>query len=132
MGQKQIKDTKNIYSIAFPYWRGNFTSYCNCTFYLKELHTPTNSIHWLVGVIIAADHFGEILGLFIVPPMADKWGCIRLLMFLTNTAVITGNLIYSLHIHPFLLIAGRFLCGFGAISVISDWRNRSMLRSPKR
>ena len=87
------------------------------TFYLKELHTPTNSIHWLVGVIIAADHFGEILGLFIVPPVADKWGCIRLLVFLTNTAIITGNLIYSLHIHPFLLIAGRFLCGFGAISV---------------
>ena len=87
------------------------------TFYLKELHTPTNSIHWLVGVIIAADHFGEILGLLIVPPIADKWGCIRLLVFSTNTAIITGNLIYSLHIHPFLLIAGRFLCGFGATSV---------------
>ena len=87
------------------------------TFYLKELHTPTNSIHWLIGVIIAADHFGEILGLFIVPPIADKWGCIRRLVLFTNTAIIIGNLIYSLHIHPFLLIAGRFLCGFGAISV---------------
>ena len=86
-------------------------------FYLKELHTPASSLPWLMGVIFSVDHVAEILFLFIIPPVADKWGCIRLLVFSTNAVLFAGNLIYSLDISPYLLILGRFLCGIGTVNV---------------
>ena len=78
--------------------------------YIKELVKPKSPLS-IYSLALTAYLLGSLIGPGILGRIVDRHRNIRKTFFICNTLVIIGNLIYTLHYSPWLIIAGRMLAG---------------------
>ena len=80
--------------------------------YIKELVKPSNPIMFY-SFTASSYHISGIFFSLIFGRIVDRYRNNRSTVLFANAMVITGNIVYTLHFSPWLLVAGRFLSGAG-------------------
>lgn len=79
----------------------------------KEFHHPNGS---LLGVLSASYWVGNVLGVFLITPLSDRWGR-RIAMFFGSVVAIIGTSFVTGAINAGMFITGRLLLGIGGVIV---------------
>ncbi|PSS23059.1 hypothetical protein M430DRAFT_135583 [Amorphotheca resinae ATCC 22711] len=79
----------------------------------KEFHHPSGS---LLGILSASYWVGNVLGVFVITPLSDRWGR-RMAMFFGSIVAIIGTALCSGAVEAGMFITGRLLLGIGGVVV---------------
>lgn len=80
-------------------------------FYLNHILHAENA-NFFYGMIIGSMYTSSIIASTLFGKYMDKMRNARYIVIFTGILGIIGNLLYSLPYSPWLLVVGRFLCGF--------------------
>lgn len=96
-------------------------------FYLKDLLHAKNA-DFFYGLTIGAMYISSISSGIFLGRYTDKVRNPRGIVLSTGMLSIFGNLMYSLPYSPWLLVTGRFFCGFGdAVQAVVSGKLNSYL-----
>ena len=81
--------------------------------YIREL-VETNNPKVYYSLISASFLAGSLMLSAVIGRVVDRYRNVRTMFFVCNTIAVFGNLIYTLHFSPWLLVVGRLLSGMSA------------------
>ena len=86
--------------------------FVNLWVYIQTLVETDNPKIYYSAIAVAYTLFSAVFSIF-MSKIADQYRCIRKIFFLTNVALIGGNLLYMVPTSPWFLLLGRLLAGTG-------------------
>ena len=86
--------------------------FVNLWVYIQELVKPDHPEIYYSAIAVAYIFSSAVFSMFICK-IADQYRCTRKIFFVTNIAVIVGNLLYMVPASPWFLLLGRLIAGIG-------------------
>ena len=87
-------------------------TFINLWVYLETLVKPDHPEIYYSAIAVAYMFSPVVFSMFICK-IADQYRCTRKILFITNIAVIAGNLLYMVPASPWFLLLGRLIAGIG-------------------
>ena len=126
----------NFNSAKYQKWKNSrgktFISFCILTcclgteysviipslwFYIKDVISKDDPVKLLYGASLSIYYVAAIIGSFTITNYVDKTRKVRRIMLSLIICEIIGNILYSISLSPYFIIAGRFIQGFGDVNM---------------